>query len=202
MRLEISDHCLKQAQQIPSPNWDERGGQRGAQRGGQRAGQSGGAQAVSLIVIHNISLPAGHFGGPFIEALFCNKLAVESHPDFCDLMAFKVSAHLLIRRGGELIQFVPFHKRAWHAGSSSYRGMDNCNDFAIGIELEGTDNRPYNPVQYRVLADVCRSLLEQYEKLSHDDIVGHSDIAPGRKSDPGDSFDWNLFQHLLRDSQL
>ncbi len=197
MRLEISDHCLKQAQQIPSPNWDERGGQRD-----QGGGHDGGAQAVSLIVIHNISLPAGHFGGRFIEALFCNKLAVESHPDFSDLMAFKVSAHLLIKRGGELIQFVPFHKRAWHAGSSSYRGMDNCNDFAIGIELEGTDKRPYNPVQYQVLADVCRSLLEQYEKLNDDDIVGHSDIAPGRKTDPGTSFDWNLFRHLLRDSQL
>ncbi len=202
MRLEISDHCLKQTQQIPSPNWDERGGQRGGQSGNPHDGQGGGTQAVSLIVIHNISLPSGHFGGRFIEALFCNKLTVESHPDFSDLSAFKVSAHLLIRRGGELIQFVPFHKRAWHAGSSSYRGMDNCNDFAIGIELEGTDNRPYNPVQYQVLADVCRSLLDEYETLNDGDIVGHSDIAPGRKTDPGTSFDWSLFRQLLRESQL
>lgn len=184
MLMEISDHYLTEALQIPSPNRDERGG----------------AQAVSLIVIHNISLPAGHFGGPFVAELFCNKLAVNSHPDFSDLVGFKVSAHLLIRRGGELVQFVPFHQRAWHAGLSSYGGRDNCNDFSIGIELEGTDNCPYNAVQYRVLAKVCRSLIEEYEKLDDNNIVGHSDIAPGRKTDPGTSFDWDLLRHLLRDS--
>lgn len=201
MRLEISDHYFKKALQIASPNWDDRYGPCADLRGGQCDGQQGG-QAVSLIVIHNISLPAGHFGSHFVEQLFCNTLAFGSHPDFTDLMELKVSAHLLIRRGGELIQFVPLHKRAWHAGNSSYQGVENCNDFSIGIELEGTDNGPYNPIQYRLLVDVCRSLIAAYDKLHESNIVGHCDIAPGRKTDPGVSFDWNLFRHLLRESQL
>ena len=148
------------------------------------------------------NLPAGHFGGRFVEDLFCNTLTADSHPDFSDLMELRVSSHLLIRRAGELVQFVPFHKRAWHAGASTYDGMDNCNDFSIGIELEGTDHCPYNPVQYRLLVDVCMSLIAAYDKLNEDNIVGHSDIAPGRKTDPGVCFDWDLFRHLLRDSQL
>jgi|TARA_B100001964_G_C14140960_1_gene557407 AmpD protein len=194
MLLEISDHYFKEALQITSPNWDD--------RYGQPDGPSGGALAVGLIVIHNISLPAGHFGGRFVEDLFCNTLTADSHPDFSDLMELRVSSHLLIRRAGELVQFVPFHKRAWHAGASTYDGMDNCNDFSIGIELEGTDHCPYNPVQYRLLVDVCMSLIAAYDKLNEDNIVGHSDIAPGRKTDPGVCFDWDLFRHLLRDSQL
>ena len=204
MLLEISDHCLKEAVQTPSPNCDARAGQGGAERAGRQKGPYNddrhGAQAVSLIVIHNITLPASHFGGQFVDELFCNRLAIDSHPDFVELVELKVSAHLLIRRGGELVQFVPFHRRAWHAGLSSYNGEENCNDFSIGIELEGTDNYPYNPVQYRVLCSVCRSLIEEYENLNYDNIVGHSDIAPGRKTDPGPSFDWDLFRRLLRDS--
>jgi|TARA_Y100000310_G_scaffold38813_1_gene36332 AmpD protein len=189
MSLEISDHYFKEALQIASPNWDD------------RYGQSGGTSDISLIVIHNISLPAGHFGGHFVEELFCNTLAGDSHPDFVDLIELKVSSHLLVRRGGELVQFVALDKRAWHAGLSSYDGTENCNDFSIGIELEGTDNCPYNPVQYRLLVDVCRSLILAYGKLDDDNIVGHSDIAPGRKTDPGDSFDWELFRHMLRDTR-
>ncbi len=149
-----------------------------------------------LIVLHGISLPPGKYGGPHIERLFTNKLNPDDHPFFAELCRLRVSSHLLIRRDGALIQFVSFDERAWHAGVSCYRGRSCCNDFSVGIELEGVDDSPYEPEQYRVLAEVCGHLLCAYATLSQDRIVGHSDIAPGRKSDPGDAFDWALFNKL------
>lgn len=150
-----------------------------------------------LVVIHCISLPPGEFGGPHIEALFTNCLNPETHPYFAGICDLQVSSHLLITRTGELVQFVPFNKRAWHAGKSSYQGRENCNDFSIGIELEGTDTGPYEEAQYRQLADVLAALQMEYPQLSHDHITGHEHIAPGRKTDPGPGFDWQYLQSLL-----
>ena len=151
----------------------------------------------SLLVIHGISLPPGEFGGPWIDALFTNTLDPQAHPYFAGIHALRVSSHLLIRRDGELVQYVPFDKRAWHAGLSSYQGRERCNDFSIGIELEGTDEAPYEAAQYRVLAECVAALLAAYPQLSAERITGHSDIAPGRKSDPGPHFDWQHFHHQL-----
>lgn len=150
---------------------------------------------AELIVVHAISLPPGMYGGPWIERLFCNQLDPLAHEYFSALSGLRVSAHLLIRRDGELVQYVPFTQRAWHAGESSYCGRSACNDFSIGIELEGDDNTPFNPAQYRRLAAVCQLLQQQYPSVG--DIVGHSDIAPGRKTDPGPCFDWQHFRRLL-----
>jgi AmpD protein len=153
--------------------------------------------APELIVIHNISLPPGEFGGDWIEALFTNRLDPAAHPYFTQVHRLRVSAHLLIRRRGALIQFVPFHQRAWHAGKSNYRGRDQCNDFSIGIELEGTDDIDYESVQYKKLVEVIQALVAAYPSLSRDRITGHEHIAPGRKTDPGPAFDWRRFRQLL-----
>ncbi|HTP39958.1 MAG TPA: 1,6-anhydro-N-acetylmuramyl-L-alanine amidase AmpD [Steroidobacteraceae bacterium] len=150
-----------------------------------------------LIVVHGISLPPGDFGGPWIERLFCGALPGAAHPYFAALAGTRVSAHALIRRDGELLQFVPFTLRAWHAGVSSHQGRAACNDFSIGIELEGTDDLPYEPAQYQTLAALIKALLRAYPTLDAGRIVGHSDIAPGRKSDPGASFDWARLGALL-----
>ena len=152
---------------------------------------------VSAVILHNISLPAGHFAGDYIEALFRGRLDCSLHPDFAGLEDLRVSAHLLIRRDGSIIQFVPFHKRAWHAGASSLEGQADCNDFSIGIELEGTDQLPYQQIQYLSLASVVRVLLMVYPELTKDRVVGHADVAPGRKTDPGPAFDWPYFHQLL-----
>ncbi len=144
---------------------------------------------VDLIVVHGISLPAGHFGGPYVEALFTGRLDSDCHPDFADLAGVKVSSHLLIRRDGSLVQFVPFDRRAWHAGESSHCGRTRCNDFSIGIELEGSDEVRYRDEQYEALIAVCQVLLAHYS-IDAEQIVGHSDIAPHRKTDPGPHFDW------------
>lgn len=165
----------------PSPNCDAR--------------PPGGV--VDLIVIHGISLPPGKFGGPYITQLFTNQLNAAAHPYFKDIAGMKVSSHLLLRRDGRVIQYVPFDKRAWHAGESSYQGRVRCNDFSIGIELEGTDEIPYTDAQYSQLAEVIAALLRHYPQLSANNIAGHSDIAPGRKTDPGVSFDWQRFRDLL-----
>lgn len=146
--------------------------------------------AIDLLVIHNISLPPGEFGGPWIEDLFHNRLNPEAHPYFRDIADLRVSSHLLIRRGGELRQYVPLTLRAWHAGLSNFQGREGCNDFSIGIELEGTDDLPYTERQYEVLASVTRRLLTAFPGLTPERITGHSDIAPGRKTDPGPAFDW------------
>lgn len=154
---------------------------------------------VDLLVIHNISLPAGVFGGPHIEALFTNDLDC-SLPHFADLHGLQVSAHFLIRRHGELVQFVSCLDRAWHAGESCFEGRGNCNDFSIGVELEGTDTVPYTPFQYRKLVALTRALQRRFTSLSSDRIAGHSDIAPGRKTDPGPAFDWAHYRELLQGS--
>ncbi len=145
---------------------------------------------VSLIVVHGISLPPGEFGTGAVEALFTNSLDVHTDSRLADLEGVTVSAHLFIDRRGRTTQFVPFDERAWHAGVSAWRGREGCNDFAIGIELEGEDDRPYTRAQYRRLARVLAALLERYPRLSRAAIVGHQEIAPGRKTDPGPLFDW------------
>ena len=141
-----------------------------------------------LIVIHGISLPPGKFGGAGVEQLFTNSLCPDEHPYFLEVQHLRVSAHVFIRRSGELIQFVPFDRRAWHAGQSAFEGRSNCNDFSIGIELEGCDEKPYETVQYRQLADLVVALVGVYPDLSFQRVVGHCDIAPQRKTDPGPLF--------------
>lgn len=164
---------------IPSPNCDPR-----------PAGC-----AISLLVIHHISLPPGEFGGPGIVEFFTNRLDPAVHPYYATVAGTKVSAHFLIRRDGELVQFVPCGGRAWHAGESSWKGRAQCNDFSIGVELEGTGETPFTAVQYRQLAGLTRALKARYPIR---DIVGHSEVAPGRKSDPGPHFDWARYRALLR----
>ena len=143
-----------------------------------------------MIVVHGISLPPGQFGGSEIEALFTNKLDWNAHPYFEEIRGMEVSAHLLIRRDGTVIQFVPFTERAWHAGESCFRGQTRCNDFSIGIELEGEDDTPYDDRQYPVLQAVINALCAVYPGLSAREVAGHCDISPGRKTDPGPAFDW------------
>lgn len=154
---------------------------------------------VSLLVVHGISLPAGEFGGPYIEDLFMGTLDTAAHPEFEPLAGLRVSAHCLIRRSGEVIQYVPFHQRAWHAGRSHYCGRRRCNDFSIGIELEGTDNTPYTNEQYEALAKIAALLVAYYPALTRQRIVGHQHIAPVRKTDPGPAFDWPRFHQLVRE---
>lgn len=148
--------------------------------------------------MHGISLPPGEYGGTWIDRLFTNSLPPQEHPYFAEVAGLKVSSHLLIRRDGEVVQYVPFHARAWHAGASSYCGRERCNDFSIGIELEGTDDSAYEPAQYRALRDAILALCAAYPSLSVERIAGHSDIAPGRKTDPGPAFDWPRLRALLR----
>ncbi len=145
---------------------------------------------ADLIVMHGISLPPDEFGGPWIEQLFNGQRLPDIHPYFATVQGMRVSAHLLVRRDGELVQFVPFHRRAWHAGASQFEGRSACNDFSIGIEMEGADASPYEAAQYQSAGAAIRALLQAYPSLSATRLVGHSDIAPGRKTDPGESFDW------------
>ncbi|QBF83253.1 1,6-anhydro-N-acetylmuramyl-L-alanine amidase AmpD [Shewanella maritima] len=155
---------------------------------------------VSLLVIHNISLPAGCFGLPYIDDLFKGCIDVSADPSFKDLQGLTVSAHFLIRRDGSLTQYVSCDDRAWHAGVSNFHGRENCNDFAIGIELEGTDDVAYTDKQYQQLVSLTQQIQLQYPMISLDRIVGHCDIAPGRKTDPGDSFDWQRYRQDLTNS--
>ncbi len=179
--MKIKQHYLSDVTRLDSPNCDLRPD----------------PEDISLIVIHCISLPPGQFGGNAIKQLFCNQLDPTGHPYFEKIHVLKVSAHLLIGRNGGIVQFVAFDQRAWHAGVSSYQGRSRCNDFSIGIELEGTETVAYTDSQYQKLAEVCRLLLTHYPKLKRQNIVGHSDIAPGRKTDPGDSFSWERFNQYL-----
>jgi len=144
----------------------------------------------SLVVVHGISLPPGQFGGSEIEDLFCNRLDCEAHPYFDEIRGLEVSAHVLVRRDGEVVQFVPFAERAWHAGESRFRRRSSCNDFSIGIELEGEDTTAYAGVQYDSLSAVIAALVRAYPDVTARDVAAHSDIAPGRKTDPGPAFDW------------
>ena len=173
---------LEPVRRVPSPNCDAR-----------PAGV-----APELIVVHGISLPPGEFGGPWIDHLFTNTLPRGVHPYFEEIADRRVSAHVLIRRTGELTQYVPFHQRAWHAGASQWCGRFACNDFSIGIELEGTDDTPYEEAQYSSLASLIGLLCATYPSLSEERITGHSDIAPGRKTDPGPAFDWPRLRTLVK----
>ncbi len=174
-----SDGLLQGARFVASPNCDERPG----------------GSAIELLVIHNISLPPGEFGGPGIVELFTNCLDPGAHPYYREIAGRRVSAHFLIRRDGDLIQFVPCGGRAWHAGESSWRGRSRCNDFSIGIELEGTDGVPFEAAQYERLAALARALATKYPGV---ESVGHSDIAPGRKTDPGPCFDWARYRSMIK----
>ena len=158
------------------------------------ADQRPDATDISVLVIHNISLPPGQFGGPYVQQLFTGSLSAQAHPFFNQIHQLRVSAHLFIRRDGTLVQFVPLHRRAWHAGVSSFQGRTNCNDYSIGIELEGTDDMPYTSEQYQVLSKVTVAIMRAYPAISLGRIVGHLDIAPGRKTDPGVSFAWTRFR--------
>ena len=152
---------------------------------------------IRLIIVHGISLPPEQFGNHCIDDFFLNQLNPDAHPYFKEICHLQVSAHLLIRRDGTITQFVPFEERAWHAGVSTFSGKENCNDFSIGIELEGTDQLAYTEKQYLELSRCCRSLIEKYPLITTDNVVGHSDVAPGRKTDPGESFDWEKLKALL-----
>jgi len=153
--------------------------------------------AISLIVVHGISLPPGRFDGTAVEGLFLGRFLAWQPPGLEDLAGVRVSAHLFIRRDGRVIQFVPFHRRAWHAGVSSFAGQARCNDYSIGIELEGTDTVPYAEIQYERLISVSRHLMRAYPAIQVDRIVGHCDIAPARKTDPGAVFEWGRFRRAL-----
>lgn len=181
--FNVVDHKLEGAKWCMSPNFNERP-----------------SEIINMLVIHNISLPPNQFGGAYIEDFFCNKLDCTQHEYFNEIEGLQVSAHLLIKRSGEVIQFVPFDKRAWHAGVSEFKGESNCNDFSIGIELEGADHIEFESEQYNALHDVTKALRKAYPAIEIPRIVGHSDIAPGRKTDPGPKFDWNRYKDQLRTS--
>lgn len=181
MRIDASGQWLQGVRRVPSPNRDAR---------------PGGAE-VDLIVVHGISLPPGEYGGGHVERLFCNRLVPGAHPYFRAICGLRVSAHLLIERDARVTQFVPFGERAWHAGESAFMGRPACNDYSIGIELEGTDTEPYADVQYRKLAEICALLMRSFPAITPARIVGHADVAPGRKTDPGPAFDWPRLYHLL-----
>lgn len=172
---------LTHARQVISPNQDERPP----------------GMVPEWLVVHGISLPPGEYGGPWIDALFTNCLDPTAHPYFHEIHCLRVSAHVFIARDGSLTQYVPFHRRAWHAGRSNLNGRTQCNDFTIGIELEGTDVAPYEEIQYQTLASLISALIVAYPTLSKERIVGHSDIAPGRKTDPGPAFNWERLKSLL-----
>jgi len=176
-----ADGWLASARRQPSPNCDER---------------PPGVD-IDLLVIHAISLPPGAFGGEGVERLFTNRLDPDAHPFFRTIQGLRVSAHLFIRRDGALYQFVPLHQRAWHAGESSFAGRERCNDFSVGIELEGTDEHPYSPAQYRRLGQTAAAVMAACPGITRERIAGHADIAPGRKTDPGPAFDWRRFHAEL-----
>lgn len=179
--MQIHNGWLEGVRHVVSPNCDARPAD----------------AVIDLLVIHGISLPRGEFGGPHIEALFTNTLDPAAHPGFEEIRGLCVSAHVLIRRDGALIQFVPFHERAWHAGESCFENRTHCNDFSIGVELEGADDLPYEDAQYRALAGLIQTLMRHYPGITPARIAGHSDIAPGRKTDPGAHFDWPRLRALI-----
>lgn len=186
MQLSVERGWLRGARRAPSPNCEPRPAD----------------CEPDLLVIHNISLPPGEYGGDCIEQFFCNCLDWDQHPFFDEIRGVRVSAHLLIRRDGELVQFVNFDQRAWHAGISTFEKRDNCNDFSIGIELEGTDEEPYSCEQYAMLVAVTAALMQAYPRMVPERIAGHSDIAPGRKTDPGPAFDWKRYRNALDSKEV
>ncbi len=176
--MQLNGGWLVEARRVPSPHQDSRPDN----------------ETPSLLVVHNISLPPGEFGGPWIDALFSGTLDPHAHPFFAEIAHLRVSAHCLIRRDGEIVQYVPFDQRAWHAGVSSYHGRERCNDFSIGIELEGCDDLPFEDAQYQHLANLITVLRASYPIF---DVVGHSHVSPGRKTDPGPYFDWPRLAKLI-----
>lgn len=177
IQIDSTSGIIHEARFVPSPNFDARPE----------------GSAIDLLVIHSISLPPGQFGGSDIEQFFCNKLNFAINPQYQEIKDLKVSAHVLIRRDGELIQFVPLHQRAWHAGQSYCEGRTRINDFSIGIELEGADNVPFADLQYESLVNLTRAVSKTYPAITSSRIYGHSDIAPGRKTDPGPFFNWQRY---------
>ncbi|WP_026337658.1 1,6-anhydro-N-acetylmuramyl-L-alanine amidase AmpD [Teredinibacter turnerae] len=179
--MRISNGWLQEVRHVASPNYNARPP----------------GSDISLLVIHNISLPPGKFEGDAVERFFTNGLAPDEHPFYSSIADMRVSAHCFVRRNGEIIQFVSFVERAWHAGRSSFCGETECNDFAIGVELEGTDSTPYTDEQYASLASLTEALQAAYPKITKSRITGHADIAPERKTDPGPAFDWSRYFALL-----
>ena len=179
--MEIENHLIKNIKYIRSPNFNERSQN----------------SSIKLIVIHAISLPPKEYGGDYVENFFLNKLKISDHEYFKEIEDLRVSSHLYIKRDGEIIQFVPFDKRAWHAGESCFNGEYDCNDFSIGIELEGSDFDNFTDHQYQVLIDVTKQLMNEYPDIKKNSIIGHSDIAPGRKTDPGDKFEWTRYLNKI-----
>ncbi|MBS0968906.1 1,6-anhydro-N-acetylmuramyl-L-alanine amidase AmpD [Chimaeribacter arupi] len=178
--MELEKGWLTGVRKVVSPHYDQRP-----------------ADTVpSLLIIHNISLPPGRFGGPYIDQLFTGTLDPQADPFFAEIHTLRVAAHCLIRRDGEIVQYVSFNDRAWHAGVSQWQGRERCNDFSIGIELEGTDTLPFTEAQYRSLTDVSELLISAYP-ITVENITGHSDVAPGRKTDPGPAFDWAGYRQRL-----
>ena len=184
--LDPGTGWLRGVRQLASPNCD---------------GRPAGCE-IDLLVIHNISLPPGQFGGPYVDQLFTNMLDPEAHPYLKEIAGLRVSAHVLVRRTGEITQYVSFLDRAWHAGESSFQGRERCNDFSIGIELEGTDHVPFETVQYQQLADIIRLLRDTWPGITLARVVGHSDIAPTRKTDPGPAFDWQRLRGMIQDQRV
>ncbi|WP_313687174.1 1,6-anhydro-N-acetylmuramyl-L-alanine amidase AmpD [Pantoea sp.] len=179
--MKLEDGWINSARKVPSSHFNQRPEN----------------ETPSLLIIHNISLPPGEFGGPWIDRLFTGTLPADAHPYFADIAHLRVAAHCLIRRDGELVQYVSFDERAWHAGVSQFEGRENCNDFSMGIELEGTDTQPYTDAQYATLQAVTAVLMQHYP-LTLERITGHSNIAPERKTDPGPAFDWERYKHALK----
>jgi AmpD protein len=184
LQVDLQSGLLQGARQIASPNHDARPP----------------SVEADLIVVHGISLPPGEFGGPWIERLFTNGLTADLHPYFQEVASLRVSSHLVVMRDGAVTQYVKFTDRAWHAGKSIYQGRAACNDFSVGVELEGTDTLPYEDAQYRALADIVAALCAAYPRLSPERLAGHSDISPGRKTDPGPAFDWDVARRLIREA--
>ena len=184
MEVDLNSGLMRGARQIASPNHDSR---------------PAGVQA-DLIVVHGISLPPGEYGGPWIDRLFTNTLPADVHPYFAEIGTLRVSSHLVVMRDGAVTQYVSFTDRAWHAGKSVFEGRAACNDFSVGVELEGTDTQPYEDVQYERLAQAVAALCAAYPRLSPARLVGHSDIAPGRKTDPGPAFDWPRARRLIAEA--
>jgi len=186
LRINPESGFVEGARQVLSPNCDDRPPE----------------CAPELIIVHGISLPPGEFGGPWIDHLFTNCLDAAAHPYFREIADARVSSHLLIERAGAVVQYVPVHKRAWHAGESRYCDRDCCNDFSIGIELEGTDTLAYTDAQYETLCRVVHALRAAFASLVEAPVVGHSDVAPGRKTDPGPAFNWDRFRRQLAASEV
>ena len=181
LEVDLDSGLMRGARQIASPNHDSR---------------PAGVEA-DLIVVHGISLPPGEYGGPWIDRLFTNTLPADLHPYFAEIGALRVSSHLAVMRDGAVTQYVRFTDRAWHAGKSNFEGREACNDYSVGVELEGTDTLPYEGAQYSALAEVVAALCAAYPRLSPHRLVGHSDVAPGRKTDPGPAFDWPRARRLI-----